>query len=88
MYSYTLKVTYDQITRQDREFIQNIPKDITWNWTMVKIRYKITQLKFKKWFKHLTRNFSKEFPEAFRPNPFLVTLGGSVIIIGLMLQLQ
>ncbi len=88
MYSYTVKVTYDQITRKDREFIQNIPKDITWNWTMVKIRYKITQLEFKKWFKHLTRNFSKDFPEAFRPNPFLVTLGGSVIIIGLTLQLQ
>lgn len=74
--------------KRDEEIIDAIPKDTDWNWTMLKIRYKIIQLEFKKWFKFLTRNFSTDFPEAFKPNSILITLGGSVIIIGLILQLK
>jgi len=55
---------------------------------MFKIRFKIIRLEYKKWFKLLTQKFPITFPEAFKPNPFLVTIGGSIVVLGLILQLK
>ena len=88
MYAYALKISYNVTLKKDDDMIKNLPKNLQWDWLMIKIRIKIIQLEFRKWFLAITKNFPISFPEAFKPNPFLVTIGGSIIVLGLILQLK
>lgn len=88
MYSYALKRSYDLAVENDQRFINAIPKDVQWTWLMYRVRIKIMRLELKKWFRQLSEKFPITFPDAFKPNPVLVTIGGSVVILGLLFQLK
>lgn len=88
MYSYVIKKSYDEVVRRNDELNAAISKDINWSWIMVKVRWKTQGLYYKKLFKNLTKNFHTDFPEAFRPSPLLITIGGAIIIVGLIVQLK
>jgi len=88
MYSYVIKKSYDGVVRRDNEFTANTSKDIYWDWIMIKVRFKTQQLYYKKLYRLLTKNFHTDFPEAFRPDPILVTIGCSIVVIGLIFQIK
>lgn len=86
MYCYVMKKSYEIAKEGNDVLIENQSDDISYNWLMYKIQLKIYVLVYMKWFQYLSKNFSKDFPEAFKPNPFLVSVAGFIIILGLIFQ--
>jgi len=83
-----MKKSYEIAKEVNDTLIENRSDNIYYNWLMYKIQLKIYVLVYLKWLRYLSKNFSKDFPEAFKPSPFLVTIAGFIIILGLIFQFK
>lgn len=88
MYCIVIEAAYNRAKQVNEMLIENQGSKIYYSFLMWKIQLKINQIIFVKTAVHLITYFSEDITKAFKPHPFLVTLGSFLVMIGLVFQLQ